>query len=259
MIVRFIDALGLAVLGSSQQLGTIGLFAYDTLVTLATTKLKLKKVFYQMNYIGVNSIIIVFLVGVAIGAVLAIQSYIGLERFGSTQFIGPIVFLSMTREFGPVFTAIMVIGRAGSAMTAELGSMRISEQIDALQTLCIDPIQYLVVPRVLASTLILPFLSIMCSAFGILAGYVTSVYLLNINAETYMEAIRANVELSDIINGLIKAFIFGFLFSIIATYKGYITRGGARGLGTSTTQSVVFANVTIIIADYILTSLMFTK
>lgn len=212
-----------------------------------------------MSYIGVGSIIIVFLVGIAIGAVLAIQSYVGLERFGSTQFIGPIVFLSMTREFGPVFTAIMVIGRAGSAMTAELGSMRITEQIDALQTLCIDPLHYLVVPRVIASTIILPFLSMFCAFFGIMAGYVTAVYVLNINGETYMEAIRANVELSDIINGLIKATIFGALFSIIATYKGYFTRGGAKGLGLSTTQSVVFANVTIIIADYILTSIMFSK
>jgi len=212
-----------------------------------------------MSYIGIGSVSIVFLVGIAIGAVLALQSYIGLERFGSTQFIGPIVFLSMAREFGPVFSALMVIGRAGSAMTAELGSMRISEQIDALQTLCINPMQYLVVPRVLASTLILPFLSIFCTFFGVMAGYVTAVYVLNINSEVYMETIRANAELSDIINGLIKSLFFGFLFSIIATYKGYFTRGGAKGLGISTTQSVVFANVTIILADYVLTSLMFAK
>jgi phospholipid/cholesterol/gamma-HCH transport system permease protein len=259
MIVRALDAIGNSFIGNCRHLGHIGLFAYETIITLFTSKLNFKKVLYQINYIGVGSLSIVLLVGVAIGAVLSIQSYVGLERFGSTQFIGPIVFLSMTREFGPVFTALMVIGRAGSAMTAELGSMRISEQIDALQTLCIDPFHYLVVPRVLASTLILPFLSIFCSFFGIVAGYITSVYLLNINAETYMEAIRANVEMSDIINGLIKAVIFGFLLSIIATYKGYITRGGAKGLGISTTQSVVYANVTIVIADYILTSLMFTK
>ena len=212
-----------------------------------------------MSHIGIGSISIVFLVGIAIGAVLALQSYIGLKRFGSTQFIGPIVFLSMAREFGPVFSALMVIGRAGSAMTAELGSMRISEQIDALQTLCINPMQYLVVPRVVASTLILPFLSIFCTFFGVMAGYVTAVYILNINSEVYMEAIRINAELSDLINGLIKSLFFGFLFSIIATYKGYFTRGGAKGLGTATTQSVVFANVTIILADYVLTSLMFAK
>jgi len=259
MFVRTIDRIGLAVINGCSRLGDFGLFGWDAIVTLFTTRLKVKKVFFQMSYIGIGSVGIVFLVGVAIGAVLALQSYIGLERFGSTQFIGPIVFLSMTREFGPVFTALMVIGRAGSAMTAELGSMRISEQIDALQTLCIDPVQYLVVPRVLASTIIVPFLSIFCSFFGIVAGYVTAVYMLNINAETYMEAIRSHAEMSDITNGLIKAVIFGFLLSLIATYKGYITRGGAKGLGIATTQSVVFANVTIILADYVLTSLMFTK
>jgi len=259
VVIKFLDRIGNAVLESCQWLGKVGLFTYEAVVTLFTSRLKVQKVFYQMQYIGAGSLLIVFLTGVTIGAVLAIQSYVGLERFGSTQFIGPIVFLSMTREFGPVFTAIMVIGRAGSAMTAELGSMRISEQIDALQTLCIDPFQYLVVPRVLASTIILPFLSMFCSFFGIIAGHVTSVYLLGINSEIYMEAIRANVELSDIINGLIKALIFGFLLGIIATYKGYVTRGGAKGLGIATTQSVVFSNVTIVIADYILTSLMFAK
>ena len=166
----------------------------------------------------------------------------------------------MAREFGPIFASLMVIGRAGSAMTAELGSMRISEQIDALQTLCINPFQYLVVPRILASTIIVPFLSIFCSFFGIFAGYVTSVYVLNINPETYMEAIRSNVELSDIINGIIKAIAFGFILSVIATYKGYTTkRRRKRILGICTTQSVVYANVSVILADYILSSLMFTK
>lgn len=259
MVTYGLNALGSAVLDNCHRLGLVGLFFYEACLALCTTRLRLKKVFYQMHYIGVSSLTIVFLVGIAVGAVLSIQSYIGLERYGSTQLIGPIVFLSMTREFGPVFTAIMVIGRAGSAMTAELGSMRISEQIDALQTLCINPFQYLIIPRLIASTIIVPFLSMFCSFFGIVAGYVTSVYMLNINGEAYMEAIRANVEMSDIINGVVKAIAFGLLLAIISTYKGYTTRGGAKGLGISTTQSVVYANVTIIIADYILTSLMFSK
>lgn len=259
MLVTALDSIGSLVIETSRHLGMIGLFTYDAIFTLFTTRLKVKKVFYQMQYIGVGSLSIVLLVGIAVGAVLALQTYVGLERFGSTQLIGPIVFLAMTREFGPVFTAIMVIGRAGSAMTAELGSMRISEQIDALQTLCIDPMQYLIVPRIIASTIILPFLSIFCAYFGIFAGYVTSVYLLDINSETYMETIRSNVELSDITNGLIKALIFGFLLSVIATYRGYITKGGAKGLGIATTQSVVYANITIVVTDYILTSLMFAK
>ncbi len=259
MITKLATSLGDWLVHVCHYLGNIGVFVWDALVTLATTRLRGKKVLYHMNYIGVNSVTIVFLVGVAIGAVLALQSYIGLERFGSTQFIGPIVFLSMAREFGPVFTALMVIGRAGSAITAELGSMRISEQIDALETLSIDPMQYLVVPRIVAATIILPFLSVMCTFFGVMAGYVTAVHVLGINPETYLEAIRANAQMSDIINGVIKAVIFGFLLAIISTYKGFFTRGGAKGLGSATTQSVVFSNVTIIITDYILTSLMFTK
>jgi phospholipid/cholesterol/gamma-HCH transport system permease protein len=212
-----------------------------------------------MNYIGVGTLGIVFLVGITIGAVIALQSYIGLERFGATQFIGPIVFLSMVREFGPVFSAIMVIGRAGSAITSEIGTMRITEQIDALQTLCIDTNQYLVVPRVLAATLILPFLSLFCSFFGIIAGYVMSVHVLNINSEVYIESIVSNVEVSDITNGLIKAVFFGFLLSIICTYKGFTAQGGARGVGIAITQSVVYSILTVVVADYLLISLMFGK
>lgn len=212
-----------------------------------------------MNYIGVGSLGIVAIVGITVGAVIALQSYIGLQRFGADHFIGPIVFLSMTREFGPVFTAIMVIGRAGSAITAELGTMRITEQIDALQTLCINTHQYLIVPRIIASTIIVPFLSIFCSFFGIMSGYYMSVYSLGINAEVYMEAVIANVEWSDISNGIIKAFVFGFLLAAISTYKGYHASGGARGVGIAITKSVVSAILTIVIADYVLTSLMFTK
>lgn len=212
-----------------------------------------------MNYIGVNSAGVVVLIGITVGAALALQSYIGLERFGATQFIGPIVFIGMTREFGPVFTAIMVIGRAGSAMTSEIGTMRITEQIDALQTLCIDTKQYLIVPRLVAGTFILPFLSIFCTMFGIAAGYVVAVYVLGINPEIYYQTIIENVELSDITNGLIKATVFGFLLTIITTYKGFYAQGGARGVGIAITQSVVYSILTIVVADYILTALMFIK
>ena len=259
MLLPFIDALGSLFLDSCRYFGEIGIFAWGAISTSFTSRPDFKKIFYQIHYIGVSSLSIIFLVGSAIGAVLALQSHEGLVRFGSTQFIGPIVFLSMAREFGPVFTAIMVIGRAGSAMTAELGSMRISEQIDALETLCIDPLKYLVAPRIIASTFILPFLSMFCTFFGILAGYIAAVYVLGINPDTYMASVRENVTMSDLTNGMIKATIFGFLFSVIATYKGYIAHGGAKGLGIAITQSVVYSNVTIILTDYILTSLMFTK
>lgn len=259
MVTNFLNFIGNITIQVCNNLGNLGVFVYDALVALSTTKLKIKKVFDQMNYIGVGSVVVVLVIGSTIGAAIALQSYIGLERFGATQFIGPIVFLSMAREFGPVFSAIMVIGRAGSAMTAEIGTMRITEQIDAIQTLCIDVHQYLIVPRILAGTIILPFLAMFCTLFGTYAGYITSVHVLGVNPEVYMQAIIENVELSDITSGLLKALVFGFLLSIISTYKGFVTKGGAKGVGIAITQSVVYAILTVVVADYILTSLLFTK
>lgn len=257
MLLKVINFIGNTTLNISNTAGQIGLFLYESIVTLFTTKLKVKKVIYQMSYIGVGSIGVILLIGFTIGAVLAVQAYEGLHRFGAERFIGPIVFISMVREFGPVLTAVMVIGRAGSAMTAEIGTMRITEQIDALRTLCINVKQYLIVPRIVATIIVLPFLSIFCSLFGVIAGYFMSVHVLSINPELYIEAIRESVEFSDITNGLIKTLFFGLLLSLISTYKGYTTTGGAKGVGLSTTQSVVLANVIIFIADYILTALMF--
>lgn len=256
-ILNFFDSIGSVTINSCNSVGNIGLFFYDSVNVMLSTRPKIKKIFYQMSFIGVNSLGVIALIGITVGAVLAVQSHIGLHSFGAERFIGPIVFISMAREFGPVLAAIMVIGRAGSAMTAEIGTMRITEQIDALQTLCINTHQYLIVPRLIASTFIAPFLSIFCTLCGITAGYLISVYVLNINPELYMESIRENVVVSDITNGLIKAIFFGFLLSLICSYKGFTTTGGAKGVGIATTQSVVYANVTIFVADYILTSLMF--
>lgn len=256
MILRAVDAVGKSAMTFCSEAGSLVVFIYRSLVTLFTTKLKIKKVLSQANHIGVNSLSVVLLTGGAIGAILAFQSYVGLHKFGAERFIGALIFLSMAREFGPVISAIMVTGRAVSSMTAEIGSMKITEQLDALKTLSIDRFQYLIVPRILATTLILPFLSLFCTLCGIVAGYVISVYALNINAETYMEAVREYSEMADITRGIIKAGIFGFLISSIGCYKGFTTFGGAKGVGISTTQSVVYANVTIFMADYILSSLM---
>lgn len=258
MILRLATSIGAITLELCKHLGLVAVFLYESLISLFSKKPNFEKIAHAMHFIGVNSMSVVGLIGITGGAVLALQSYVGLHRFGAEQFIGPVIFLSMTREFGPVFTAIMVIGRAGSAITAEIGTMQITEQIDALQTLCIDPRQYLITPRLIAGTLIMPFLSIWCTLCGVLAGYITSVFILNINSDVYMQSIRANAELSDITSGLIKAAVYGFLFTLISTYKGFNTRGGAKGVGLATTQSVVSSNVTIFIANYILTSLMFS-
>lgn len=257
MIAKIVDFIGLFILEKCQQLGEVVVFFLTSCRVGITTRLRISKVLYNMYFIGVASLSIVALIGITGGAVLALQSYIGLHRFGAERFIGPVVFLSLTRELGPAFTAMMVIGRAGSAITAEIGTMRITEQIDALQTLCVNPYQYLVVPRLVAGTIILPFLSICCSLFGTLAGYIVSVFILKINPEVYTQGIQASAELSDITSGLIKAMVFGFLLTLISCYKGFVTEGGARGVGLATTESVVYSNVAIFIANYILTSLMF--
>lgn len=256
MNIPVIDRVGRTAINLCSGAGDLAMFVYYALVTLFTTKPKFRRIFQQANHIGVNSLSVVLLTGGAIGAILAFQAYHGLHKFGAERFIGTLIFLSMTREFGPVVSGLMVTGRAISAMTAEIGSMKITEQLDALKTLSIDINQYLVVPRIIATTIILPFLSLFCVLCGIFAGYVISIYVLGINPETYMEGVREYSELADITKGLVKAGIFGFLISSIGCYKGYVTSGGAKGVGLATTESVVIANVTIFMADYILSALM---
>jgi len=258
MFIKLVDSIGKVSIDYCFNLGNAGLFLYETLHILFTSKLKIKKYIYQLQHIGVNSISVVALTGACVGGVLAYHTFNALQRFNGERFISPIVFISMAREFGPVLSAIMVAGRAGSAMTAEIGTMKISEQVDALKTLCINPKQYLVVPRILAATTIMPFLSLFCTIFGVMAGYIVAVYMLGVNPELYIKQIKEFAEMFDITSGLIKATCFGFLLSWIATYKGYITRGGAKGVGISTTQSVVYACLAIFIADYVLTALLFS-
>ncbi|MFC1854493.1 MlaE family ABC transporter permease [Candidatus Dependentiae bacterium] len=240
----------------AEGLGKLGVFTFRTISTLVTKGVNLKRVFFQMNYIGVNSFSVVVLTGSTIGAVLAIHAHDGLHRFGADQFIGPLIYLSMTREFGSILSGIMVTARAGSAMTAELGTMSITEQIDALRTLSMDVYRYLIVPRVLASTIILPFLSLFCVLAGVSAGFGMAVYVLKVNPEQYIDFTRRMVVMEDITQGLIKASVFGFLCSIISCYKGFFTFGGAKGVGISTIQSVVYSCVTIFVANYILSSLL---
>jgi phospholipid/cholesterol/gamma-HCH transport system permease protein len=249
--------VGRASLRNTAGVGKLGLFCVRAITTFTTSGVNLRRVFFQMNHIGVNSLGIVGLTGMTIGAVLAYHAYTGLSQFGTYQFVGPLVYLSMTREFGSILTGIMVTARAGSAMTAEIGTMRITEQIDALRTLSINTFRYLIVPRIIATTLIAPFLSLFCTVSGVAAGYVMSVVVLKINSELYTESVKQMLVMSDITGGLVKAAVFGFLCSLISTYKGYTTWGGSKGVGTSTIDSVVYSSVTIFVANYILTTLLF--
>src|SRR3990170_6858678 len=246
MIVRLIDAVGISIILLTDIVGNYSIFLFDFVKTSITTKLKLKKMIVQMEQIGVDSFTIAVLTGTFAGAVLALQTYEGFKRFGGGQeFIGPLVALAMTRELGPVFTGLMVTGRAGSAITAEIGTMRITEQLDALQTLRINVSQYLIVPRIVAGSIILPFLSLFCMFFGILGGYIVAVYYLGLNGEEYISETQKYLEFSDIRGGLIKSAVFGLILSWVGCYKGFTTWGGAKVVGKSTTQSVVISSILI--------------
>jgi len=256
MVLRFIDYIGGKVMNVCDATGAFVIFLFKVVRTLFTTKLKTSKFFVQMSRIGADSLAVVILTGVSTGMALALQTYIGFRRVGGEQFIGTIVTLGMIRELGPVLTGLMVTGRAGSAITAEIGTMRITEQIDALRTLRINVFQYLMVPRVLAGAIILPFLALFTMIFGIVGGYFVCVYALGLSPEEYTSGIRMYVEMSDIWGGLIKSAIFGLILSWVGTYKGYKTYGGAKGVGNATTQSVVLASVLILISNYFLTKIL---
>ncbi len=256
MVKEWITHIGEAVINTCNSVGIFTLFLIKSIRILFSKKLKVKKFIDQLEHIGVNSLPIVLLTGTFTGMVFALQSYIGFQRVGGEQFIGAVVALGMIRELGPVLTALMVTGRAGSAIAAEIGTMRITEQIDALQTLRINPVQYLVIPRILAGTLVLPFLSIFSTMIGIIGGYFICVNILELNGEDYINNIRTYVEMKDIIGGLIKASVFGFILTSVGSFKGFYTTGGARGVGLSTTQSVVVGSISILISNYFLTKLL---
>ncbi len=256
VIERGINAIGSAVINLCTVTGSFTMFLFHAARCLVTMRPKIHKFFVQSNRIGVESSLIVMLTGTFTGMVFALQSYIGFQRVGGEQFIGAVVALGMVRELGPVLTGLMVTGRACSAIAAEIGTMRITEQIDALETLRIDPFQYLIVPRILAGIVIVPCLTIFSMICGIVGGYAICVHVLELSPEDYVSSIKNFVELSDINGGIIKSCVFGLILTWVGTYKGFYTRGGARGVGEATTQSVVLSSIMILIFNYFLTKLL---
>lgn len=214
-----------------------------------------KIVLTQIDRIGFGTIGVVTLTALFTGMVVAIQLYGGFHRFGIDSFIGYTVFLSITKELGPVFAALMLISRSISAMAAELGTMRVSEQIDAIEILGVDSKAYLITPRIFATVISLPLLVIWFDFIAIGASYLISTHVLGINPIAYQDILMRLGEFDDIMTGIIKAAVFGFVVSSIGTYIGYHTNGGARGVGQSTINAVVYSAVAIFIANYFLSSL----
>jgi phospholipid/cholesterol/gamma-HCH transport system permease protein len=219
------------------------------------------KVIEQLYSIGAGSMLIIMLVGLFTGMVLGLQSYHALVKFGSQGALGTLVALSLVRELGPVLTAIMITARAGSAITAEIGSQRISEQIDALSTMHIDPLRYLISPRIAASIISFPLLTALFDVVGIIGGYISGVLLLGVNAGTYMYRVQSSVDMKDITDGFIKAMVFAVIVTTVCCYQGYYANlrtdsHGARAIGRSTTTAVVLSCVLVLVADYIVTAIL---
>jgi phospholipid/cholesterol/gamma-HCH transport system permease protein len=253
---NWLEKLGDKVFLLLSEMGSVLMFLGATLRWTFSSPFYVKNVLKQMETIGVNSVPVVMTTAISTGMVLALQSYTGFKRFGAESLIGAVVSLSMTRELGPVLTGLMVAGRAGASMAAELGTMKVTEQIDALTTLATNPMKYLVVPRFVASTIMMFFLTILGMMIGVTGGYFVGVKVLGTNPVTYYNQSINNTEVTDIWYGLIKALVFGAVVGLIGCYKGFHTEGGAEGVGKATTGAVVISCMLILILDYFLSALL---
>lgn len=236
-------------------LGGITDLAVQTMQQIARGPLERALLIAQFEQIGVRSISIVVITSAFIGMVLALQTAYALEDFGGKLFIGKIVSLSLVRELAPVLMSLMVGGRVGAGMTAEIGTMKVTEQIDALRALATNPVRKLVVPRVLATTIMFPLLTIVSIALGIFGGLVIAVLSLHLSANFYIRSVVETVAYNDLSSGIGKTFFFGFAIALIGCYNGLTTSGGADGVGRATTQTVVSGAITVLIMDFFLTKL----
>jgi len=221
--------------------------------------IRFREYFRQLDFIGAQSVLLIVLTGAFTGMVSALQGYIGMSKYGAQSMVGATVALALTRELGPVITALMIVGRVGSAMTAEIGSMRNTQQIDALQSMAVDPIQYLIVPRIFASAVVMPILALIFSLAGMIGAYLVSTHYLGVDTGAFMSGVRYYLDPDDVRHGAVKAVFFGLITALVACYKGYYATGGARGVGVATTKAVVLSSVLVLISDYLMTNLMFHK
>jgi phospholipid/cholesterol/gamma-HCH transport system permease protein len=212
--------------------------------------------FEAMEFIGVQSLLIVSMIGAFVGMVFALQLVSSLRQFGAEGFVGATLGLAVTRELAPVFTAIVVAARAGAGMATELGSMRITEQIDALSTMAVNPVQYLITPRVVGATIMVPLLAVVFIAMAMAGGYGVAVWLENVDRGVFVENARWIVDTADLVQGLVKATVFGATLSLISCTQGFFASGGAKGVGIGTTRAVVGSFVTILVLDYFLSDII---
>ena len=251
-----IQDLGWAAMRFVESLGQMSVFGLNVVRALVTRPSRFRIWVDELYKLGVLSLVIICVCGLAVGMVLGLQGYNTLSRFGAAESLGAVVGLSLLRELGPVLTALLTTGRAGSATTAEIGTMVATEQLDGLRMLSVDPIHFVVMPKVMAMVFVMPLLSTLFILSGISGGYLVGVKLMGLDAGNYMSSLRANVEFSDdVVGSLLKAFIFGILVGLISTFRGYRAKPTSAGVSSATTSTVVIASVAILISDYVITAL----
>ncbi len=255
-----IRALGGSAIFGVRRLGLMGLFLVKTLIYCFIPPLKIYRIMEQVRFIGLQSMLVIFLTGAFTGMVLGLQGYYTLSRFGSEAFLGSSLALSLVKEMGPVITGLMVTGRAGSAITAEIGIMRITDQIDALELMGLNPFRYLMVPVFLAGVISLPLLTAIFDVVGIFGGYLVGVKVLGMGTGTYFGEMSNFVHLKHILEGVYKSVSFGMIITWVCCYKGFYAAesgSGQAGVSKATTQAVVLASVMILVWDYFMTAILF--
>jgi phospholipid/cholesterol/gamma-HCH transport system permease protein len=253
---RWYDRLLDPVFSLLDGLGSVVLLTFRMLTWAVRPPYRWSILLRAMEFVGAESVFIVSLTGIFSGMVLALQMVHALRQFSAESVVGSIVAISLMREMSPVFAALMVTARAGSAMAAELGNMRITEQIDALTTMGVSPVQYLLSPRMVAATMMLPLLCVLYTCVGMVGAWIVAVQLLSVDPGIFIANIEKFVVIDDFNMGMIKAAVFGFLISVISCFQGFNASGGARGVGVATTRAVVQSAVALLIANYIITSVL---
>jgi phospholipid/cholesterol/gamma-HCH transport system permease protein len=254
--VRLVGGLGGVTFDIVQALGRFGRFLVAAVAYAVVPPVKIGRIAERIHFIGFRSLVIVVLTGAFTGMVLGLQIFLTLSRFGSEAFLGPAVALSLIRELGPVLCALIVTGRAGSALTAELGIMKITEQVDALTVMALNPTRYLVVPPIVAGIITFPLMTGLFDVVGIFGGYLVGVELLGMSEGTYFGEMQSFVDMSDLMTGFWKSLSFGIIVTWVCTYKGFHCGHGAEGVARATTQAVVLSSVLILVWDYFLGSVL---
>lgn len=239
------------------QTGRLSIFIFATLSSAMRPPYYPREIWRQIVDIGFYSLPVVGLTALFSGMVLALQSHTGFSRFSAEGAVATVVVLSITRELGPVLAGLMVAGRVGASIAAEIGTMRVTEQIDALRTLSTDPYKYLVAPRLLAGLIMMPFLVLVADIIGVMGGFIVSVYKLDVNPSSYLHQTVKYLAMEDVMSGLIKAAVFGVVLTAMGCYHGYYSKGGAQGVGRATTMAVVSGSIMILVFNYLLTALLF--